>query len=324
MAKKRYSLYLSTPLARKFDLVAQQRHGSKSALFEDAIRTTLEPEPIDGADESLGRSLNELKKSVAAMARDLAIVAESLALYVRYFLTMTPPLPQSERQAAQMLGRERFQVFVAQVGRRLAGDHRLVSEVLETIAANNPDLFATAMDQPCSRGPPPRLQVPTPRVRVRSSIRRRPARRVSRVRSTSSIRCRARGRGEVVLLPRIIRCRDAHAYLGMDRNRFNREVRRHVTEIPIGIQGIGFDRLELDAWLEEYKSRNGRPGRWKGVKSWDARGSPASSCEAGLGTSTSGSSGGEFARALARLGSKKQKKCSQGSWRKLGKRRSTA
>jgi hypothetical protein len=146
MAKKRYSLYLSTPLARKFDLVAQQRHGSKSAMFEDAIRSSLEPQPVDGPEESLARGLGDLKKTVGTMARDLAVVAESLALYVRYFLTMTPPLPQSERQAAQMLGRERFQVFVAQVGRRLAGDHRLVSEVLETIAADNPDLFARATD----------------------------------------------------------------------------------------------------------------------------------------------------------------------------------
>ena len=52
----------------------------------------------------------------------------------------------------------------------------------------------------------------------------------------------------------------------MDRNRFNTEVRPHLTEIPIGIQGIGFDRLELDAWVDDYKSRNGRPGRRKGVK----------------------------------------------------------
>jgi hypothetical protein len=89
----------------------------------------------------LARSLYDLKKAVAGVSRDLAIVTEALALYVRYFLTMTPPQPQSDRQAAQLLGRERFQVFVAQVGRRLARDHRLVSEVLETIAVNNPDLF---------------------------------------------------------------------------------------------------------------------------------------------------------------------------------------
>jgi hypothetical protein len=55
-------------------------------------------------------------------------------------------LPQTEQDAARALGRQRFEVFVAQVGRRLGTDHRLVSEVLESIAAHNPDLFATATD----------------------------------------------------------------------------------------------------------------------------------------------------------------------------------
>ena len=60
------------------------------------------------------------------------------------------------------------------------------------------------------------------------------------------------------LLPRIIRLRDAPDYLGMDRNRFNRLVRPTLVVIPIGTQGIAFDRLELDAWVEDYISRNGR------------------------------------------------------------------
>jgi predicted DNA-binding transcriptional regulator AlpA len=55
------------------------------------------------------------------------------------------------------------------------------------------------------------------------------------------------------LLPRLLRLRDAPAYLGMDRNRFNAEVRPYVIEIPIGEQGIAFDRLELDAWVDHYK-----------------------------------------------------------------------
>lgn len=65
------------------------------------------------------------------------------------------------------------------------------------------------------------------------------------------------------ILPRFIRFRDAPTYLGMDRNRFNAEVRRELTEIPIGTQGVAFDRLELDAWAEQHKCRNGRPGRAK-------------------------------------------------------------
>jgi len=61
-----------------------------------------------------------------------------------------------------------------------------------------------------------------------------------------------------MLLPRLIRLRDAPGYLGMDRNRFNSEVRPFLTEIPLGTQGIAFDRLEIDAWLEDYIQRNGR------------------------------------------------------------------
>jgi predicted DNA-binding transcriptional regulator AlpA len=72
----------------------------------------------------------------------------------------------------------------------------------------------------------------------------------------------------VVLLPRLVRLRDAPAYLGMDRNRFNREVRPHLTNIPIGRQGIAFDRLELDAWVEDYISCNGRPAARRN-KPWD-------------------------------------------------------
>jgi predicted transcriptional regulator len=154
MSKKRYTLYLSRPLARKFDLVAQQRQGAKSALVEEALRLTLEPQPQPGLEDGLARRLDELNRNVARIGRDTAIATETLALFVRYFLTITPPLPQSEQEPARLLGRERFDVFVAQVGRRLAGDQRLVSEVLESIANNEPDLFATASDDaPLKRRP---------------------------------------------------------------------------------------------------------------------------------------------------------------------------
>ncbi len=58
---------------------------------------------------------------------------------------------------------------------------------------------------------------------------------------------------------RFYRRRDAPLYLGMDRNRFDKEVRPYLTVIPIGKQGIAFDRLELDEWADHYGSRNGRP-----------------------------------------------------------------
>jgi hypothetical protein len=127
---------------------------------------------------------------------------------------------------------------------------------------------------------------------------------------------------KTAVLPRLIRFRDAPYYLGMDRNRFNAEVRGCVTEIRIGVQGVAFDRLELDAWADQYKARNGRPSQLKGEFIWDARRHRASSSVAASGISTSASAGGEFARALTRLASKKRSASSPGSPRRPGKQES--
>ena len=75
MGKKRYTLYLSRPLARKFDLVAQQRQGAKSALVEEALRVSLEPQPHLGLDDVLARRLDELNRNVARIGRDVAIAS---------------------------------------------------------------------------------------------------------------------------------------------------------------------------------------------------------------------------------------------------------
>jgi len=113
------------------------------------------------------------------------------------------------------------------------------------------------------------------------------------------------------ITPRIIRVRDAPRYLGMDRNRFTAEVRPYLTEVPVGTQGIGFDRLELDRWIDEYIARNGRPAR-KGAITWDANKYPASSCGPASGMSTNAPAGGEFAKALEQLTSRRRNTTSRG------------
>lgn len=60
------------------------------------------------------------------------------------------------------------------------------------------------------------------------------------------------------LQPRVIRLKEAPRYLGMDIHRFNSDVRPYVTEVRIGIHGVGFDRFDLDHWFEQYKSRSVR------------------------------------------------------------------
>src|SRR5271163_775793 len=116
------------------------------------------------------------------------------------------------------------------------------------------------------------------------------------------------------LLPRFIRLRDAPSYLGMDKNRFNRDVRPLLAVIPIGTQGIAFDRLDLDSWADDYKSRNGHPAAQpEREKLWETKGRRVSPNEAGSGTSINSSEEHAFAKALEQATSGKPKSISRGA-----------
>lgn len=58
------------------------------------------------------------------------------------------------------------------------------------------------------------------------------------------------------VLPRILRYRSAPSYLGMCREEFNKTVRPYVREFRIGVQGVGFDRYELDDWVDAYVDKH--------------------------------------------------------------------
>ena len=114
-----------------------------------------------------------------------------------------------------------------------------------------------------------------------------------------------------MILPRFIRFRDAPNYLGMDKDRFNAEVRPYLVEIPIGMQGVAFDRLDLDAWADQYRAREGRPGAKveKEIAQWDGperQGSSVTRNQASGGSTSGSGDMAAFTKALAVVTSKKR------------------
>lgn len=68
----------------------------------------------------MSRRLDRLDRQVARMERDLGISLETLALFIRYWMTVSPPLPEPAAAAARAQGAERYEAFVAALGRRLS------------------------------------------------------------------------------------------------------------------------------------------------------------------------------------------------------------
>ena len=108
--------------------------------------------------------------------------------------------------------------------------------------------------------------------------------------------------------PIIIRIKNAPFYCGMNRKRFNREVRPLLTTVPIGKTGIGFYREELDAWAENLKNTQGISPKER--KAWEKNDLyPNSGSAMASGTLKKWSTERAYMKALALAREKKRKKC---------------
>lgn len=152
--KAKISVYLSDSVARQLALASHRPGTNKSAIVDAALDRFLNPERDPRGEAALVRRLDRTSRQLDRIDRDLAIMAETVALYVRYYLTITPPLPSGDQDAARALGRERFEMFVAQVGKRVASGGKLVSDVMERVGMSNPDLFARHLEEGAPLGSP--------------------------------------------------------------------------------------------------------------------------------------------------------------------------
>jgi hypothetical protein len=129
MKKARLSVYLDPGIMTQLSQLADQKRQPKSLIAEAAITSFLTPDDADRREAAVARRLDRLTRQGERLERDLWIAAETLALFIRFWLTVTPPLPESAQVAAQAKGRERFESFLETLGRRLAKGQSVLREV---------------------------------------------------------------------------------------------------------------------------------------------------------------------------------------------------
>jgi hypothetical protein len=81
------------------------------------------------------RRLDRMTRQIERLERHVTISNEAMAVFVRFWLTSTPPLPDAGFAAAKIKGQERYQGFVEALVRRLARGRKLSDEVSRDIDA---------------------------------------------------------------------------------------------------------------------------------------------------------------------------------------------
>ena len=119
----RYQLFLPRAVSERFEQLAAAPGASKSKLLAVAVDTWLNRRGTSELDERFGLRLDRISNQLARVERDGHVGIESLALFIRYMLTVNAPLAE-EDEVSRAIGRDRFAAFVTRVGQQLASGRR--------------------------------------------------------------------------------------------------------------------------------------------------------------------------------------------------------
>ncbi|HEX4292628.1 MAG TPA: CopG family transcriptional regulator [Rhizomicrobium sp.] len=134
--RTKHTFRLPPDLAVKLADYAARKRVPQALVVEAALSSHLSPDGADRLEAALARRLDRMTRQLERVERHVTISNEAVALFVRFWLTSTPPLPDAAQPAAQAKGRERYEGFVEALGRRLAKGQTLADEITQDIAAN--------------------------------------------------------------------------------------------------------------------------------------------------------------------------------------------
>jgi predicted transcriptional regulator len=141
--RTKHTFRLPPDLAGKLADYAARKRVPQALIVEAALASHLSPDGSDRLEAALARRLDRMTRQIERLERHVTISNEALALFVRFWLTNTPPLPDTAQAAAQAKGRERYDGFLEALGRRLARGRTLADEVTTDV---NPPVSATLPD----------------------------------------------------------------------------------------------------------------------------------------------------------------------------------
>lgn len=128
---RKVTVQLSERMFQRLETATERPGLGKSMIVESALERFLDP--IRSGEGLVHEALDRISGQVARLERQIAIVAETVALHARYHLTVTPPMAQSDQREACLLGQQRFKVLAEQVERRVRLGQPLIQETIDRL-----------------------------------------------------------------------------------------------------------------------------------------------------------------------------------------------
>jgi hypothetical protein len=116
---------LPVDLAEDLARHARRRGVTQGLVVETALRSLLSPDDAERVEAAFSRRMDKMTRQIDKLDYHVEVTNETLALFVRFWLTANPPLPDAALAAAKAKGNERYEGFVEVLARQLETGPRL-------------------------------------------------------------------------------------------------------------------------------------------------------------------------------------------------------
>ncbi|WP_379064206.1 CopG family transcriptional regulator [Mesorhizobium sp. UC22_110] len=132
--KSKFTVYLDPDVTQALTDFAARRDQSQSMIAEAAIASFLSPDDAERREAVVAKRLDQIDRRMTRLERDVGIAVETLAVFIRFWITTTPALPEPAAQAARAKSAERYEAFITALGRRLVKGPKLRQEIPEDVS----------------------------------------------------------------------------------------------------------------------------------------------------------------------------------------------
>lgn len=133
MSRARLNIFIEPEHAQRLEDMAVHRGASKSSVIAAALASFLSPDAMDQREAAMAKRLDRLSRQFDRLERDQTILIETVALFVRHYLTLALPVPEHQQEALRAQGRARYAQFIEQLARHIQRGRSLVREVHQEI-----------------------------------------------------------------------------------------------------------------------------------------------------------------------------------------------
>lgn len=154
MTRARLNIFIEPEHAKRLDDVAAHRGVSKSSVIAAALASFLSPDAMDQREAALAKRLDRLSRQFDRLERDQGVLIETVALFVRHYLTLALPVPEHQQEALRAQGRARYAQFIEQLARHIQRGRSLVREIHQEIGPDVTGAAGRDGDPPSAAGGP--------------------------------------------------------------------------------------------------------------------------------------------------------------------------